>query len=81
MHPALVGFLAGLALAAFFIISEYMIINAAAAERGKKLKKKPVVDDEQRKRLKAIWGFAFFIPPAFTIAGWVLLPLFGYPWK
>ncbi len=78
MHPAMVGLLAGLAVAAFFVISEYMIVNAAAAEQGKKLKKKPVLDETQKKRLKAIWSFVIFIPPAFALAGWVLLPLAGY---
>jgi len=79
MHPALVGLLAGMGVSAFFIISEYMIINGAAKERAKALKKKKVeFDDTQRKRLRSIWGFALFMPPVFALAGWVLLPLFGY---
>lgn len=81
MHPALAGFLAGLGLAAFFVLSEYVLLSNAAKEKAKALKRKPVWDDIAKKRMRAIWAFAIFLPPAFAIAGWMLLPIFGYTGK
>ncbi|MGE0876575.1 MAG: hypothetical protein AB7O31_18070 [Burkholderiales bacterium] len=78
MHPALIGFLAGLAVAAFFIISEYMMLNASANERAKALKRKKEFDQTARKRMREMWAFAVFLPPAFAIGGWMILPLFGF---
>ena len=36
MHPALLGALIGLVLAAFFIFSEYALLSKAATERAKR---------------------------------------------
>lgn len=79
MHPALIGALVGLALAAFFTISEYMLLKTAAADRAKRRgTKRPEFDHVERKRLKSVIGFSFFLPPVLAIMFWIVLPKLGF---
>ena len=79
MHPALLGGLIGLAAAAFFIISEYVLLNKQAEERAKRVgSKRPQYNEAERKRLRSVIGFSFFLPPAIALGCWVVLPKLGF---
>lgn len=78
MHPALIGGLVGLAAAAFFIISEYMLLNQQSAERAKRVgNKRPTYNEAERKRLRSVIGFSCFLPPVLALGFWVVLPKLG----
>ena len=67
MHPALQGLLAGLALAAFFVVFEYLAANRSAAERAKKMAKKQEWNQDEKARVQSIIRFAMILP--FGVAG------------
>jgi len=78
MHPALLGCLVGLGAGAFFIISEYLLLNKQAEERAKRVgSKRPKYDDVERKRLRSVIGFSCFLPPVLALGFWVVLPKLG----
>lgn len=72
MHPALEGFILGLALAIVLMGAEYLLQRKEARERSERLKTKLVLDDTQQRRLKSLSRFCLFIPPAFAVAFWLL---------
>jgi hypothetical protein len=77
MHPAMLGFLIGLGVAAFFVISEYTLLKNAANEEAKRWKRKPVFNEQAQKRMKSVIAFAVFLPPAIAIGCWLVLPKLG----
>jgi len=72
MHPALEGFVVGLALAAVLLGSEYLVLRKASRERAEQFKKKMEFDDTQRRRLVSLARFTLLIPPAFAAAFWLI---------
>lgn len=78
LHPALLGALIGLALAAFFIFSEYALLSKAAGERAKRQgRKQGEFTAIERNRMKSIVWFAICLPPAISLGCWVVLPRLG----
>lgn len=78
LHPALLGALIGLALAAFFIFSEYALLSKAAGERAKRQgRKQGEFTGIERERMKSIVRFAVFLPPAIALGCWIVLPRLG----
>ena len=78
MHPALLGALIGLALAAFFVLSEYSLLSKAAGERAKRQgRKQGEFTAIERERMKSIVRFAIFLPPGLALGCWIVLPRLG----
>ena len=78
LHPALLGALIGLALAAFFVFSEYALLSKAVAERAKRQgRKQGEFSAIERERMKSIVRFAIFLPPGIALACWIVLPRLG----
>ena len=72
MHIALQGFLAGVALAVFLFVFEYLSQKAAAKERGKKIARKPELNQDEKARILSMMRFCFFIPPGVAIIAWLV---------
>ena len=74
MHPALLGALVGFAAAAFFVLSEYMLLSKAAKERAKRQGKKIAqMDGEASKRMRSIILFSIWLPPALALGFWIVM--------
>jgi hypothetical protein len=78
MHPALLGALVGFGAAAFFVLSEYMLLSQAAKERAKRWGRKVEFDGEAKKRMRSIMMFSSCLPPALAVAFWIVLPRMGW---
>jgi hypothetical protein len=72
MHPAMNGFLVGLAIAAFLIIIEYIMVKKAVEERASLRHRAPEFEPTDRARIRAVVNFCLFVPPAFAAAFWLL---------
>ena len=72
MHPAVEGFIIGLALAVVLVGAEYMLQRKAARERAEQFKTKMQMDDTQRRRINSLMRFCLFVPPAFAVAYWLV---------
>jgi len=72
MHPAVEGFIIGLALAVVLVGAEYMLQRKAARERSEQFKVKLELDDTQRRRINSLMRFCLFVPPAFAVAYWLV---------
>jgi hypothetical protein len=67
------GGLIGLALGAFLVGTEYMLIKRTARERAARLHRKVVeVDPGEHNRMRAITTFSMALPFAFAAAWWWL---------
>ena len=72
MHPALEGFLIGLAIALFLIVFEYYTVKKAVEERAVERHQKPEFDPSEKRRIRAVVNFCLFVPPGFAFAFWLL---------
>lgn len=72
MHVALEGALVGLAVAAFLLLSEYMLLVRAKNERARRTRKRPQFEDAERRRIATMARFCFFVPPAFAGFYWLI---------
>jgi hypothetical protein len=72
MHIALQGALYGVGLGLTLIIIEYLFVKKAVEERAQLQHKKPQFEQAERKRIKSVIGFSFFIPPAFALGAWLI---------
>jgi uncharacterized membrane protein len=79
MHPAMLGGLIGLALAIFFVFSEYVLMGRSAAERGKRLgRKNEPLNEIEKNRIKSVLRFAVLVPPVLALMAWIVLPKLGF---
>jgi len=72
MHPAVEGFIIGLALAVLLVGAEYLLQRKAARERSEQFKVKLELDETQRRRINSLMRFCLFVPPAFAVAYWLV---------
>ena len=72
MHIGLQGALWGLGLGLFLVLIEYVFVKKAVEERAVQKHQKPQFDAQDRARVKAVLGFAVFIPPAFALGAWLI---------
>ena len=72
MNIAVQGALWGLGLGAFLVIIEYLFVKKAVEERAKEKHQKPEFDGQDRARIRAVVGFAVFVPPAFALGAWLI---------
>jgi hypothetical protein len=72
MPIAVKGALIGLAVAAFLLLLEYMMMVNAKNERARRTKKPPQFEDAERRRVAAMARFSIFIPPAFAFFAWLI---------
>jgi hypothetical protein len=72
MHPAMKGFLVGLAISAVLIAIEYFMVKKAVAERAAAKHQKPEFEPTDRARVRAVINFCLFVPPAFALGFWLL---------
>lgn len=66
------GGLIGLALGAFLVLAEYLLINQAAKRRAARFHRKFEIDASEHSRLRSIATFSVLLPPAFAAAWWIL---------
>jgi hypothetical protein len=67
------GGIVGLALGAFLVGMEYMLIKRAARARAARFHRKVVeVDPGERNRMRSIISFSAVLPFAFAGAWWIL---------
>jgi len=72
MHPAVEGFIIGLALAFVLVGAEYLLQRKAARERSEQFKTKIALDDTQRRRINSLLRFSLSIPLGFAAAYWLI---------
>ena len=72
MHPATQGFLIGLAVAAFLIVFEYIMVKKAVQERATLKHQKPEFEQTDKNRIRAVVNFCLFLPPAFALGFWLI---------
>ena len=72
MHPALKGALIGFVIAVFLIWIEYIMVKKAVRERATPSNPKPEFDAQDRNRVRAVFNFALFLPPAFALGAWLI---------
>jgi hypothetical protein len=72
MDAALQGFLIGLAIAAFLLLAEYLLLNQASKARAKRVKAMPKFDDTERRRMQTMLRFSLVVPPAFAAFFWLI---------
>ncbi|MGH8741148.1 MAG: hypothetical protein ACREUN_09570 [Burkholderiales bacterium] len=62
----------GLALAAFLVLAEYLLIKKSARERAARFHRKVEIDSSEQSRIRSITTFALFLPFAFALGWWIL---------
>ena len=72
MHPAMQGFLVGLAVSAFLIAIEYIMVKKAVQERATLKHQKPEFEPTDKNRIRAVVNFCLFLPPAFALGFWLI---------
>lgn len=72
MHPAMKGFLIGLAISIFLIVFEYMMVKKDVQERAQLRHKKPEFEPTDKKRVQAVVNFCLFVPPALAVGFWLV---------
>ena len=72
MHPAMQGFLVGLAVALFLIVFEYLAVKKQVEERASLKHQKPQFEAQDKHRVRAVVNFCLFVPPAFAAGFWLL---------
>lgn len=72
MHPAMKGALVGLAIAVVLIAIEYLMVKKAVRERATPHKPNPEFDAQDRNRVRAVFNFCLFLPPAFAAGFWLI---------
>ena len=72
MHPAMQGFLVGLAVALFLIVFEYLAVKKQVEERASLKHQKPQFEAQDKNRVRAVVNFCLFVPPAFAAGFWLL---------
>jgi len=72
MHPAMQGFLVGLAVALFLIVFEYLAVKKQVEERASLKHRKPQFEAQDKNRVRAVVNFCLFVPPAFAVGFWLL---------
>ena len=72
MHPAIQGALVGLAVGAFLVITEYLLLRKDVKERADKLKRVAQFDQTERRRMNSMFRFSLFLPFAFALAFWLI---------
>ncbi|HJV10177.1 MAG TPA: hypothetical protein VJ690_01610 [Burkholderiales bacterium] len=72
MHPAMKGFLIGLAVALLLIAIEYFMVKKAVEERALARHKKPEFEPTDKRRIRTLVNFCLFLPVGFALAFWLL---------
>jgi len=72
MHPAMKGFLIGLAVALLLIAIEYFMVKKAVEERALARHKKPEFEPTDKQRIRTLANFCLFLPIGFALAFWLL---------
>lgn len=72
MHPAMKGFLIGLAVALFLVIFEYLTVKKAVEERAREKHQKPEFEPSDKSRIRAVVNFSLFVPPGLALMFWLL---------
>jgi len=72
MNIAWQGALWGLGLGVVLVAIEYMFVKKAVEERAVQKHQKPEWDGQDRARIRAVAGFAVFLPPAFALGAWLI---------
>ena len=72
MHIALEGALIGLAIGAFLVAIEYMMLKKATEERAKRLHRKPVMEEMERRRIATVARFGLILPIGFALGFWII---------
>jgi hypothetical protein len=72
MHPAMQGFLIGLAVALFLIGFEYFTVKKAVEERAAARHQKPQFEPTDKSRIRAVVNFCLLVPPGFAFVFWWL---------
>lgn len=72
MHVAIQGGLIGLALGAFLVAAEWLLLRSAARERAARLRRAAELDETARRRIRSITSFAALLPPAFALVFWIV---------
>jgi multisubunit Na+/H+ antiporter MnhB subunit len=72
MHPAMQGFLVGLAIALFLIVFEYLTVKKAVQERAAARHRKPEFEPTDKSRIRAVVNFCLFVPPGVAFMFWWL---------
>ena len=72
MSSAVTGALIGLGIGIVLMAFDFMMIRQGAAERAKRQHQTLVqFDSTERKRLRSLFHFCLFLPPALALAFWV----------
>ena len=72
MHPAMKGFLIGLAVALLLIAIEYFMVKKAVEERAIARHKKTEFKPTDKRRIRTLINFCLFLPVGFALAFWLL---------
>ena len=72
MHPAMQGFLVGLAVALFLIVFEYLAVKKQVEERASLKHQKPQFEPQDKNRVRSVVNFCLLVPPAFAAGFWLL---------
>jgi hypothetical protein len=71
-NSVVMGALVGLAIGVLLLVFDYMMIRQGAAERAKRQHLTVVtLDNTERKRLRSLFSFCLFLPPALALAFWI----------
>lgn len=71
MHPALQGFVIGLAIGALLVWYEYYAVKKQVEERAAARHEKPVFSPQDRNRVMTVLRFAIFLPPGGAVMFWL----------
>ena len=72
MPVYLEGGLIGLALGAFLVLAEYLLIKKAAKERAVRFHRKLEIEPSEHSRIRSVATFSMLLPFAFGLAWWIL---------
>ena len=72
MHPVIQGALVGLAVGAFLVITEYLLLSKDVKERAEKLKRAEQFEQTERRRMGSMTRFALLLPFVFAAAFWLI---------
>ena len=77
MHIAWKGFFLGLAVGVVLLAAEYYFVKKAVQDRATPANPKPEFEPTDRNRVKAVFNFSIFLPPAFALGAWLLERFMG----
>ena len=70
MHPAILGALVGLGLAAAMFAVDYFQMRGRVAEREAKTKRRQEFSGDERKHLGSVFRFCLILPPVMALLFW-----------